>query len=60
MKITVKQWGNSAAIRIPAALLRAAQLQSGAVVDVREEDGRIVIRPAKVDEVKTGGNILKS
>lgn len=59
MKVKVKQWGNSAAIRIPTALLRAAHLESGSVVDVREEDGRIVIRPAEGDEVKTRGKLLK-
>ena len=45
MKVVVKKWGNSAAVRIPAVLMRAMQLSLDAVVDVREEGGRIVIEP---------------
>jgi antitoxin MazE len=41
----VKKWGNSAAVRIPAAVMQAIQLHLDEVVDVREEGGRIVIEP---------------
>jgi antitoxin MazE len=41
----VKKWGNSAAVRIPAAVLEASQLRLDQRVDVREEGGRIVIEP---------------
>ncbi|MEO7504066.1 MAG: AbrB/MazE/SpoVT family DNA-binding domain-containing protein [Sphingomicrobium sp.] len=43
----VKKWGNSAAVRIPAATLAAAGLKTDDAVDVREEDGRIVIEKLK-------------
>ena len=43
MKAMVKKWGNSAAVRIPSAVLEAAQVQLDQPVDVREEGGRIVI-----------------
>ncbi len=43
MNQQVKKWGNSAAVRIPAATLAAAGLKPDDIVDVREEDGRIVI-----------------
>lgn len=39
----VKKWGNSAAVRIPAATLAAAGLKTDDKVDVREENGRIII-----------------
>ena len=47
----VKKWGNSAAVRIPAATLAAAGLKTDDAVDVREENGRIVIEKvrAKID-----------
>jgi antitoxin MazE len=48
----VKKWGNSAAVRIPASVLEAAQVRLDQPVDVREEGGRIVIeplRPARYD-----------
>ena len=45
MKAVVKKWGNSASVRIPAAVLQAAKLRLDDSVDVREECGRIVIEP---------------
>lgn len=47
MKATIKQWGNSAAIRIPASVLAAARLSLDEPVDVREEAGRIIIEPVR-------------
>lgn len=47
MRVTVKKWGNSASVRIPAAIMAAARLELDASVDVREEDGRIVIEPVR-------------
>lgn len=43
MRVIVKKWGNSASVRIPAAIMESAQLSLDDAVDVREEDGRIVI-----------------
>jgi antitoxin MazE len=45
MRTMVKKWGNSASVRIPAAVLQAAHLDLDEPVDVREESGRIVIEP---------------
>lgn len=45
MKVLVKKWGNSAAVRIPAAVMHAMDLNLDEEVDVREESGRIVIEP---------------
>ena len=47
MKATVKKWGNSAAVRIPAAVMHATNLSLDEIVDVREEAGRIVIEPVR-------------
>jgi len=45
MGIQVKKWGNSAAIRIPSAIMAAAALNIGQEVEVRQEDGRLIIEP---------------
>ncbi len=45
MEVTIKKWGNSPSVRIPAAIMRASRLQVDAKVNVREEDGRIIIEP---------------
>jgi antitoxin MazE len=50
MKAVVKKWGNSASVRIPAAVLRAAKLRLDDTVDVREESGCIVIEPVARSE----------
>jgi len=47
MRVTVKKWGNSAAVRIPASVMQATRIDVDEVVDVHEEDGRIVIEPAR-------------
>jgi antitoxin MazE len=43
MKSQVKKWGNSAAVRIPAPVLHEAGFKLDQTVDIREEDGRVVI-----------------
>lgn len=47
MRVIVKKWGNSASVRIPAAVMKAASLRLDQAVDVREESGRIVIEPVR-------------
>ena len=47
MQGVVKKWGNSAAVRIPASVLEAAHVHLDQPVDVREEAGRIVIKPLR-------------
>jgi antitoxin MazE len=47
MQITVKKWGNSAAVRIPAFILAAAHVALDQTVEVREEQGRIIIEPVR-------------
>lgn len=45
MRLQLKKWGNSASVRIPASIMAAASLHIDQLVDVREEQGRIVIDP---------------
>lgn len=47
MEIIVKKWGNSAAVRIPAAIMAAAHVVLDQAVDVREEKGCIIIAPVR-------------
>jgi antitoxin MazE len=47
VKATVRKWGNSAAVRIPASIMQATRLDLDEAVDVREEGGRIVIEPVR-------------
>jgi len=47
VRAQVKKWGNSASVRIPAAVMEAANLSIDQAVDVREENGRVVIEPVR-------------
>ena len=47
MKVDLKQWGNSALVRIPSSVMAAASLCLDQAVDVREEAGRIIIEPIR-------------
>ena len=49
MRVVVKKWGNSASVRIPASVMAAAHLSLNQPVEVREEDGRIIIEPVQPD-----------
>lgn len=59
MRTTVKKWGNSASVRIPSAILHAVRLEVDDPVEIREENGRIVIEPLQhfeydLDELVAG------
>jgi antitoxin MazE len=58
MRVAVKKWGNSAAVRIPAAVLESARVRIDEEVDIREEAGRIVIEPVREKRYKLD-NLLK-
>jgi antitoxin MazE len=45
MRSTVRKWGNSAAVRMPATVMAEAKLEIDQPVEVRVEDGRVVIEP---------------
>ena len=40
----IKKWGNSLALRIPATLSAALNLNEDDAVDVSEEDGRLIVK----------------
>ena len=43
MHASVRKWGNSAAVRLPASVMTGAGLRVDGPVDIRVEDGRVVI-----------------
>ena len=44
---TVRKWGNSAAVRIPAAVLADADFRLDEPVEIHAENGAVVIRRAR-------------
>ena len=50
MNIQISKWGNSLALRIPAAFIKEIQLKDGDKVEATlSSDGALVIRPQKLD-----------
>lgn len=49
MTTTIKQWGNSRAIRLPKELLNLVSLSTDDIVEVNIEDNKIVIQKSKVE-----------
>ena len=47
MRSLIKKCGDSASIGIPATVMAAASLSIDQAVEVREENGRIVIEPVR-------------
>lgn len=45
MQTKIQKWGNSLAVRIPAAFVKEANVAYGTVVDLSVQDGSIVIDP---------------
>ena len=49
MKIQISKWGNSLALRIPAAIIKEIKLKEGDRVDVTlSKDGSLIIRTKKL------------
>ncbi|RDU53345.1 hypothetical protein CQA49_06775 [Helicobacter sp. MIT 00-7814] len=45
MQVSLNKWGNSVGLRIPNSILRELNLNSSSSVDVRVENGKIIIEP---------------
>ena len=42
----LKKWGNSPAVRIPASVMKAAHLTLDQLVEIRVQNGYVIIKPA--------------
>lgn len=43
--LTVQQWGNSLAVRIPAAVARTVRFRVGQPVEVSAQDSNVLVKP---------------
>jgi antitoxin MazE len=68
--LTVQKWGNSLALRIPAAIARSAHFHLGTLVELDVHNGNILVKPtgqrkltlnerlASFDPKQHGGEIM--
>lgn len=47
MYTTIQKWGNSQAVRIPKAVLETLHLHENDAVEIKVQDGNLVIVPVK-------------
>ena len=45
MRVSVRKWGNSPAVRIPISIMHAAHLKIDQAMEIHEERGRVIIEP---------------
>ncbi|CAI8758803.1 PbsX family transcriptional regulator [Pseudomonas zeae] len=45
MHVTIKKWGNAPSVQIPAAMMALANLSLNSIVDVRVQNGCVVLVP---------------
>ena len=57
MQVTMRKWGNSIGVRIPAGILTELNLSAEKKVNVRAEAGRIIIEPI-IDSKETLEQLL--
>jgi antitoxin MazE len=50
MRVAVRKWGNSLALRIPKSLASDSRIAQGSLVEVTIEKGKLVITPITVPE----------
>jgi antitoxin MazE len=43
-KLTIQRWGNSLAVRIPAAVARSARFRVGQPVEVSAQDSNVLVK----------------
>jgi antitoxin MazE len=58
MQVEIQKWGNSGAIRLPAAIMKQVNIALGDRLDLKTEDGKIVLAPTaheyRLDELLAG------
>jgi len=47
MQVQIQKWGNSAAVRLPAPVLRDAGITLGQALELTVEDGKLIFAPKK-------------
>ncbi|HET8679022.1 MAG TPA: AbrB/MazE/SpoVT family DNA-binding domain-containing protein [bacterium] len=54
MRVAVRKWGNSLALRIPKALATGSRIKQGSVVEVSVIRGKLVVTPVAGREFALG------
>jgi len=47
MRVVIKKWGNSAAVRLPSSMLKSLKVGIDDLMEVRIEENRLVLEPVR-------------
>jgi len=50
MRGVIRKWGNSAAVRLPASMLRSLRVGIDDLLEMRVEKGCLILRPVRAQE----------
>ena len=51
MEIKLQRWGNSLGVRIPKNIINTLQLKENDILEIKEEDKRIIVFKAKKNKI---------
>lgn len=51
MEARIQRWGNSAGIRIPSSILKSLNIKTNDVLDIEQEDDKIIITIPKKKKI---------
>ena len=54
MRTKIVKWGNSLGLRIPKSFAEEVRVAEGSIVDLSMEDGNLIIKVTKTDEMELG------
>ena len=47
MRLVVRKWGNSLAIRIPKTIATKSRIEEGSLLEIRFEEGSVIVTPVR-------------
>ena len=47
MRVVIKKWGNSAAVRLPSSMLKSLKVGIDDLLEVRIEENRLILEPVR-------------
>jgi Growth regulator len=50
MRVVIKKWGNSAAVRLPSSMLKSLRVGLDDLMEVRVEKGCLILQPVRDEQ----------
>lgn len=50
MRVVIKKWGNSAAVRLPASMLKSLKVGIDDLMEIRVDKGTLILQPVREEQ----------